>query len=76
MKFGPVTKIDKRNKATPKNIDDDVKSENCYVIDIFQFTVNLEQSRSRIPDVESVKPKFSLTVVFYLTKLKTELQNL
>ena len=35
MKLGPVTKLDKRNKATSKKIDLDVMSENCDVIVIF-----------------------------------------
>ena len=35
MKLGPVTKIDKRNKATPKKFDYDVMSENCDAIVIF-----------------------------------------
>ena len=35
MKFGPVTKIDKRNKTTSKKIDDDVVSKTCDVIYIF-----------------------------------------
>ena len=34
----------------------------------FLFTANSEQSRSRIPDAESVNSKFSLIVTFYLTK--------
>ena len=50
MKLGPVTKLDKRNKTTSKKFDDDVMSKNCDVIAIFQFTTNLEQSESRIPD--------------------------
>ena len=37
MKLGPVTKLDKRNKTTSKKIDDDVMSENCDVIVIFQI---------------------------------------
>ena len=32
MKLGPVTKLDKRNTATSKKIDDDVMSANCDVI--------------------------------------------
>ena len=36
MKLGPVTKVDKRNKTTSKKFDDDVLSENCDVIVIFQ----------------------------------------
>ena len=35
MKLGPVTKLDKINKITPKKFDDDVMSENCDVIIIF-----------------------------------------
>ena len=35
MKIGQVTKIDKRNKTTSKNIDDNVMSKNCDVIAIF-----------------------------------------
>ena len=50
-KLGPVTKLDNRNKTTSKNFDDGVISENCDVIDSIQFTANLEQSGSRIPDV-------------------------
>ena len=49
-KLGPVTKLDKRNKTKSKKFDDDVISENCDVTVIFQFTVNLKQSGTRIPD--------------------------
>ena len=35
MKLGPVTKIDKWNKSTSKNFDDDITSGNCNVIAIF-----------------------------------------
>ena len=35
MKLGSGTKIDKRNKTTSKNVDDDVMSVNCDVIVIF-----------------------------------------
>ena len=35
MKFGPVTKLDKRNKTTPKKIGDDVISANFDLIVIF-----------------------------------------
>ena len=48
-KLGPVTKLDNRNKTTSKNFDNGVISENCDVIDRFQFTANFEQSGSRIP---------------------------
>ena len=35
MKLGPVTKLDKKNKTTPKNFDDDAISKSCDVIAIF-----------------------------------------
>ena len=35
MKLGPVTKLEKRNKATSKNFDYDVMSGNCDIIVIF-----------------------------------------
>ena len=35
MKLGPVTRLDKRNKATSKKFDDDFMSENFDVIVIF-----------------------------------------
>ena len=37
MKLGPVTKLDKRNKAMSKKNDDDAISENCDAIVIFQI---------------------------------------
>ena len=37
MKLGPVTKLDKRNKTTSKEIDDNVITLNCDVIGIFPF---------------------------------------
>ena len=35
MKLGPVTKLDTKNKMTPKKFGDDVISTNCEVIVIF-----------------------------------------
>ena len=35
IKFGVVTKLDKRNTSTSKNIDDDVMLVNCDVIAFF-----------------------------------------
>ena len=49
MKLGPVTKLHKRNKAASKIFDNDIMSENCDIIVIFQFMANLEQSGSQIP---------------------------
>ena len=37
MKLGPVTRLDKTNKTTSKNFDDDVMSANCDVIVIFSI---------------------------------------
>ena len=68
MKLGPVTKLDKGNKTTSKKFDDGVMSKNYDVVAIFQFTANLEQSGSQIPDAQSVKFIFSLKITCYLTK--------
>ena len=35
MKLWPVTKLEKRNKKTSKNFDDDIMSENSDIIAIF-----------------------------------------
>ena len=59
MKLGPATKLDKRNKTMSKKFDVDVMSENCDVIDIFEFLANLEHSRGRMPDTEAAKVVFS-----------------
>ena len=37
MNLRPVTKLDKKNKATSKKFDDDVLSSNCGVIVIFSI---------------------------------------
>ena len=76
MKVGPVNKIHKRNTATSRTINDDVMSTNFYVVVIFQFKVNLEQSESRIQDVWSLIFLFSLTVTFYLTKTDNRTKRL
>ena len=77
MKFGPVAKFEKQNKTTSKK---KLTMTSCWKIvasvPFFQFTANLEQSGSRIPDTYSVKLIFSLIVTFNLAKTKTELRNL
>ena len=35
MKLRPVTKLEKRNKTTSKNFDDDAMSEDCDIIATF-----------------------------------------
>ena len=37
MKLGSVTKLNKRKETTSKKSDDDVMSENCDIIAIFQI---------------------------------------
>ena len=37
MKLGPATNLDKRDKKTLKNLDDDVISVNCDVIVTFSI---------------------------------------
>ena len=56
MKLGSVTKPDKRNTATPKQIKDDIMSENCDVMFFSQFLANLQTSGSLTPDTWSIKP--------------------
>ena len=50
MKLGPVTKLDKRNKTTSKNLTMTSCRKFVTSLPLFQLTPNLEQSRSRIPD--------------------------
>ena len=67
MKFGPVTKLDKRNTATSAKNDDYVMSANCDVIVIFpiygQFGAIRKPNSRRM-----VCKTFSLIVIFCLTK--------
>ena len=59
MKLGPVTKINRINKAMSKIFDDDVMLEILTSLLFFQFMANLEQSGSGNPAVSSVKLTFS-----------------
>ena len=61
MKLGPVTKSYKRNKTTPKKLDDDIMTVNCEVIVIFQIYSQFEACRILVPDEK---------VIFYFTKTK------
>ena len=60
--------LTRETKKSQKIIDDNVMSENGESVLFFQFTANLEQSGSRIPDARPVKFMFSLIVTFYVTK--------
>ena len=68
MKLGPVTKLEKGSKSTPKNLAMTLFRKIVTSLPFFKFTVNLEQSESRIPDAKSVKFIFSLSVTIYLIK--------
>ena len=52
MKLGSVTKLDKRNKITPKKIDDDGMWENCDIIVIFPVYGRFRVIRK--PDFEGI----------------------
>ena len=71
MKLGPVTKFDKKNKTTSKNLTMTLCRPIVTSLSLFRFMANLEQSGSRIPDAYSVKLSFSLKVTFYLTKTES-----
>ena len=68
IKLGPITKLDKGNRSTSKEFDDDVTSANCGVVVFFRFMDNLRPSESLIPDGWCIKLIFSLIVTFYLTE--------
>ena len=75
MKFGPVTELDKRNRATSKKFDDDVIPESCDVIVI--FTVYGQFGAIQKPDSGRIicKAFFSLIATFYLTKTENRTEK-
>ena len=72
MNLGPATKLDKKIKTTSKKLTMTLCSKIVTSLSFFQFTANLEQSRSRIPDVQSVKLIFPLIITFSLTKTENK----
>ena len=58
MKLGPVTKPDKRNKTTSKNLTLTSCQKIVTSFSFFGFLANLEQSGGRTPDAESAKVMF------------------
>ena len=68
MKLGPVTKFDKRNKATSKNMMLTSCRKFVTSLSFFGFLANLEQFGGQIPDTESAKVMFSVIVTTCLTK--------
>ena len=67
IELAPVTKLDKKNKKSPKKITITTCQYAVIPLSFFQIITNLEPSRSRIRDAESVKLRFLLKVTFYLT---------
>ena len=51
MKLGPVNKLDKKKQNSIKNVTMTSCQKIVTPLSFFQFTANLEQSRSQIPDV-------------------------
>ena len=70
MKLKPVTKFDKENTATSKKFNEYVMSANCDVIVFFLIYGQFAVIRKRIPDAWLIKLRFSLTIIFYLTKIE------
>ena len=68
VKFGPVNKIDKRNKTASKKLAMTSYQKLVTSSSFFGFLANLEQSRGWIPDRESAEVMFPVTVTFCLTK--------
>ena len=71
MKLVPETKPDKRNKTASKDLTMTSCRKIVMSLPFFRFMSNLEQSGRRIPDAESAKLMFLLTVPFYFTKTET-----
>ena len=63
MKLGPATKVDKRNKATLKKIDDDVSSANFG--DILIFTIYGQFGAYRKPDSRCLVIFFNSNILPY-----------
>ena len=73
MKPRPVTKLDKRNKTRSKKLMMMSCQKIVTSLSFSRLLATLKQPRDRIPDTESAKNMFSLTVAFCLTK--TENRN-
>ena len=58
MKLRPLTKLDKRNTATCKKLDNDVILANCDIVVIFQINGQFGPIGSRILDASYVNVHF------------------
>ena len=76
MKFGPITKIDKKKQKQQQQRQKNLVLTSCRKIatslSFFEFLANLEQSRGWILDKESTKVVFSVIVTFCLTKTENK----
>ena len=77
MKREPLSKIDKRNKTTWKNVDDEIMSKNCDAISVFaiygQFGAVLK------PDFKCIVWKINIFInrnILSYKNWKTELKCL
>ena len=68
MKLGPVTKLDKRNKTTSKNMTLTSCRKIMTPLSFFGFLANLKQSGGWILDTESAEVMFSVIGTFCLRK--------
>ena len=75
MKHGPVTKLDKRNKATSKNFTLTSCQKIVTSLSFIGFLSNLEQPIGRTSDTESAKVMFSVVVTFFLTKTENRTEK-
>ena len=66
MKFGLVTKLDKRNTVRLKRFDE--FSESCDVIVIFPIYSQFGAIRKPYPGRKIIKLTFSIIATFYLAK--------
>ena len=75
MNLGPVTKLDKRNKTTSKNLTLRSCREIVTSLSLSGFLANLERSRDQIPDTDSAKVMFSVTVAFFRKKTENRTEK-
>ena len=76
MRLGPVTKYETETKQCQKSLTMTSCQKIVTSLSFFQFMANLDQSRSRILDAESIKLIFSLPVTSYLTKTENRTKTL
>ena len=73
MKYGPVAKLDKRNKAMLENLDDDLMLANCDVIFFFPIYDQFEGIRK--PDSGRIVCKTYIFIKNNLLSYKNRKQN-